>query len=147
MRKAERIVLRDRIETLYLESDFNCAESILLAANAEYQLGLTPQDVKLVSGFGGGMGCGSTCGALTGGVAALGSLLVQQRAHATEGFKEACAGWVEAFTASLGSERCDVLKEKYANTDRRCLDAVLVAADTLEAYLRDNGYTKPGEND
>ena len=137
-------MLRDRIETLYLESDFNCAESILLAANAEYQLGLTPEDVRLVSGFGGGMGCGSTCGALTGGVAALGSLLVQQRAHATEGFKEACAGWVAAFSASLGSERCDVLKEQYASPDRGCLDVVLAAADALEVYLRENGYTKPG---
>ena len=131
----------------YLNGDYNCAEAMLLAIRDEYGLDIARDTLRLMSGFGGGMGCGSTCGALTGGVAALGSLLVQQRAHATEGFKEACAGWVEAFTASLGSERCDVLKEKYANTDRRCLDAVLVAADTLEAYLRDNGYTKPGEND
>ncbi|NLD52784.1 MAG: hypothetical protein GX650_07790 [Clostridiales bacterium] len=139
-------MLRNRITALYLEGDFNCAESILLAANAEYHLGLSPKDIRLVSGFGGGMGCGSTCGALAGGVAVLGALLVNRRAHTTEGFKEACAGWVEAFSAILGSERCDVVKEKYANTDQRCLKTVLLAAGALESYLRDNGYTKSSVN-
>ena len=40
--------------------------------------------------FGGGMGCGALCGALAGGVAVLGYVAVDGRAHATEGFRDLC---------------------------------------------------------
>ncbi|MBQ6540155.1 MAG: hypothetical protein IJL71_03935, partial [Oscillospiraceae bacterium] len=36
--------------------DHNCAESALLAISEEYGLGLGPEEMKLVSAFGGGMG-------------------------------------------------------------------------------------------
>ena len=44
------------IRILFLEKDYNCAETVLLWANEKYGLGVAPEDVKLVSGFGGGLG-------------------------------------------------------------------------------------------
>ena len=58
------------IRTLFLEKDYNCAETVLLWANEKYGLGVAPEDVKLVSGFGGGLGSGENCGALLGALAA-----------------------------------------------------------------------------
>ena len=76
-------MLADIAQRYYLEGDYNCAESVLLAANAEYGLGLPDDAVKLVGGFGAGMGCGNACGALCGAVAVLGVMKMGRRAHET----------------------------------------------------------------
>ena len=55
-------MLRDNVKKYYLEQDYNCAETILRCIDEEYGIGLTEDDFKLVSAFGGGMGCGSSCG-------------------------------------------------------------------------------------
>ncbi len=60
----------------YFHSGFNCAESILKTFVESYSKELDPEVAKFATGFGGGMG-GShceTCGALTGGMIALGCL-------------------------------------------------------------------------
>ena len=49
---------RDRIYEYFIEKDNNCAEAMLRALNDEYCLGIPEDSVKLVGGFGGGMGCG-----------------------------------------------------------------------------------------
>ena len=52
---------------------YNCAQ-IVLTAFAE-ELGLTPeQTCAMASQFGGGMGCGSMCGAVTGALMAMGGM-------------------------------------------------------------------------
>ena len=70
----------------FIEQDNNCAESTLRVADEKYHLGIGAEEVKLVSAFGAGMGCGKTCGALCGALAVIGKLMVDKRAHATEGF-------------------------------------------------------------
>jgi C_GCAxxG_C_C family probable redox protein len=52
--------------------DYNCAQSVLLTM-FEYWNGENELIPKIATAFGGGIGrCGSVCGALTGGVMALG---------------------------------------------------------------------------
>ena len=63
-----------KLRRYYLEKDYNCAETILRAANEEYHLGLNEDSFRLVSGFGGGMGCGGTCGALSSAMAVISML-------------------------------------------------------------------------
>lgn len=136
-------MLADIAERYYLEGDYNCAESVLLAANEAYGLGLDPQVCyRLVSAFGGGMGCGVVCGALAGSMAALGQEAVTGRAHTTEGFKALCAGCVRDFTDTLGGRDCAQLKPKYFSRDTHCLTTVRMACDVLErqmALLRARG--------
>lgn len=136
-------MLADIAERYYLEGDYNCAESVLLAANEAYGLGLDPQVCyRLVSAFGGGMGCGVVCGALAGSMAALGQEAVTGRAHTTEGFKALCAGCVRDFTDTLGGRDCAQLKPKYFSRDTHCLTTVRMACDVLErqmAILRARG--------
>lgn len=122
---------------IFLDKDYNCAEAVLLWADERYGLGVAPEDVKLVSGFGGGLGCGENCGALLGAMAALSKALVRDRGHATPGFKEACAGLTDRFRADLGSIRCTELKEKYRRPDVRCLYVVERAAAILDKYMQE----------
>lgn len=130
--------MEDRVYDYFINRDYNCAETILRVANDEYGLGLQEQDFKLVSAFGGGLGCEKTCGALCGALAAIGYLKVTERAHATENFKELCSGFVQKFEDELGSIDCDALKLKYRNEETRCLKTVVLAARAMDTYLKEN---------
>lgn len=56
----------------YFEEGYNCAQSVLLAM-FEYWKGKNELIPKIATAFGGGIGrCGSVCGAVAGGVMALG---------------------------------------------------------------------------
>lgn len=132
-------MLRDRVKTYYIDQDFNCAETILRAANDEYALGLDEGAFRLVGGFGGGMGCGHTCGALCGGISAIGERFITTRAHQSPDLKDICTRYVQAFNEALGSENCDELKGRYKRDPVRCLDVVEHAADILEQVLAEAG--------
>ena len=134
----EEGMLRDNVKKYYLEQDYNCAETILRCIDEEYGIGLTEDDFKLVSAFGGGMGCGSSCGALCGAMAALGRLTVKTRAHATEGFKDTCADLVDEFRKKLGNTDCSELVKIYKKDDVRCLETVCLAADVFEEFYKKN---------
>jgi C_GCAxxG_C_C family probable redox protein len=125
--------------TEYYLADYNCAEALLRAINDVYGLALPEESLKLVSGFGGGMGCQKACGALCSGIAALGPLKVQGRAHITEGFGPLCAGWVDAFIRDLGSDLCSDLKPLYKREGSGCLMAVQKAAVAFERFLAQQG--------
>lgn len=123
-------------EKYYLGGDYNCAESVMLAANEAYGFGLDAEtSLKLVSAFGGGMGCGKLCGAVAGSMAALGFAAVTGRAHATEGFKDLCAETAAKLEAALGSTECAQVKPAFFCEETRCLGAVKAACAVLEKRL------------
>ena len=125
------------VREIFLDQDRNCAEALLLWADEKYGMGVAPEDVKLVSGFGGGLGSGENCGALLGAMAALSKALVRERAHATTGFGATCAGLVNRFRAELGTIECTELKEQYRRPDVRCLYVVERAAAILDEYMQE----------
>ena len=128
-------MLKQLAEKYYIDEKYNCAESLLMAANEYYHLGLSSKDAALVSGFGAGMGCGDTCGALCGALAAYGKLCVEGKAHQTPGFSKNCGDLVLKFKDQLGSTLCAELTPLYKTEKNRCLAAVLKAADVLEAHI------------
>ena len=67
----QKNVLCEKTATRFLEG-YNCAQSVLLTM-FEHWNGENELIPKIATAFGGGIGrCGSVCGALTGGVMALG---------------------------------------------------------------------------
>jgi len=61
-----------RVQQIY-DSGYNCAESVLKSCQEIYRLPGAEAVPKVATGFGGGIGRkGSVCGALTGGILALG---------------------------------------------------------------------------
>lgn len=68
----KRNTLREKAAKRFLDG-YNCAQSVLLTM-FEYWNGKNVLIPKIATGFGGGIGrCGSVCGALTGGVMAIGA--------------------------------------------------------------------------
>jgi C_GCAxxG_C_C family probable redox protein len=68
---SQRKVVCERAVAYFLEN-YNCAQSVLLAM-FEHWNGKNDLIPKIATAFGGGIGrCGSVCGALTGGMMALG---------------------------------------------------------------------------
>ncbi len=67
-------MLKEKAHYYYGTLGKNCAEGLLLAASDIYNLGLTENEILLFAGFGGGMGCKSTCGALSGAIGVLSKL-------------------------------------------------------------------------
>lgn len=132
-------MLKEKAYKYFISKDHNCAESVLLAVSEEYGLDIGAEEMKLVSAFGGGMGCGKLCGALAGGMAALGKLAVNERAHATENFGALCSGLCEKFKTVLGSTECAELKPIYREDDVRCLKTVELGLDVFEAYAKEQG--------
>lgn len=112
--------MEKEIENYYLKNDNNCAEAVLKILNERYDLGIKEEEAFLLSGFGGGCGCGKLCGALAGCIAALGHEKVSTRAHATEGFREACANLCQSFEDALGSTECKEIRPRYFEEGIRC---------------------------
>lgn len=119
----------------YLEEKLSCAQSIFLAANDVYHLGLTREDAKLVSAFAGGCGCGNICGALAGALAVLGKIMLTGQEPYTLQLKEASTRLVEAFEKECGSTLCSTLTPKYKNEEMRCAQVVGIMADILQMEI------------
>ncbi len=129
------MALKELAKKYYAEQSYNCAESILLAGNELYQLELSKEDIHLISGFGGGCGCGKICGAVAGCIAMLGRLQITDKAHTTPNFAANCASFIEAVEAEYGSSNCADLKPKFMNDQTRCLGSVEAIADVFEQHL------------
>ncbi len=130
-------MLRDRVEDYYLNQDYNCAETIVRCLSDEYGLSITDEELKMVGGFGGGMGAGYSCGALCGAIAVLGKMMIQDKAHKTEGFGAACGEFTERFKEKLGRLNCSDLAKIYKKEDVRCIETVQLAADLFEEFYQE----------
>ena len=120
----------------YVDEKMNCAVSVLLGASDVYNLGLTKNDAKLITGFGGGIGCGNLCGALAGAVSALGRILLEEDEIYSPALHDACAGFVTAFTEKWGTTLCAPIKEvNVTDPVNRCSKTVLETGNLLQEYV------------
>ena len=97
-RKADEISVRldadpgrigDIAREYYRSGQFYCSEAIVKTVNEEFGLGYPEEIIRLASGFPVGMGgAGCSCGAVTGGVMALG--MVFGRMHARDPAIDRC---------------------------------------------------------
>jgi C_GCAxxG_C_C family probable redox protein len=125
------------IENDYMKKEgFNCAETILRVANNDLGLGLDKNALLLAAGFGGGMGVGNVCGALTGAIMVLGRLYVRQRAHESTRIKDVEKKLIAAFEKEFGTLLCAPIKSKYFHPELHCKSVVLAAARLLEDLLK-----------
>jgi len=127
------------VEKYYLGQCFNCAESVLRAANEQYGLGLDEKALCTAGGFGGGMASGSACGALCGAIQALGAAMLSGRAADCPGFRDKCGAYFRSFEEALGSSLCAELGPKYKNPTARCYTVVRTAYELLEKAMEDKG--------
>jgi C_GCAxxG_C_C family probable redox protein len=128
----------------FFESGFNCAESVsqaILEAFADEG----PKDIpRVASAFGGGIGGSKDglCGALTGGVIAIGYLL--GRVNPSDDVDEAkaiAAEFQDRYRKLYGTTNCGELLDKFEPQDDygQCREMVGKMAGVLARVLRDHG--------
>ena len=129
-------MLRDKVKKYYLDESRNCAESMLLAANEEYAIGLTDSEIEMMRGFGGGLGYGLTCGAISGSVAALSKLICCKVDKDTS--HNITSGFVGEVEKLFEHTNCAELTPIHKKEDIRCYELLLQIADILEDTIAKN---------
>ena len=119
------------------ESGYNCAQSVL--GGCEAYTGLDAKTARAISaGFGGGVRCDEICGAVCGGVMALGLCFPFTDAKDTAA-KDRIAALAKTFTAAFreqfGALRCQELKGDKKN----CPAYIAFAAWTAESMISKSG--------
>ena len=121
----------------YFNQEYNCAQAVALSC-LELLGGNTDGIKQLAVGFAHGMGAGCACGALTGGVMAVSSLLAGPE---TKGFdreiEEAAAELHQKFVNEFGQACCRGLRKKLSPfKNSRCREITSkTAALTMELLL------------
>ncbi len=125
------------IEKYYALQDYNCAETLLHAANEYYALNLNEEDMRMMAGFGGGMFVGATCGALVGSVAAISKMVVETKAHETKNIKSIISTCVQNFTDTFSSMDCSQIKPVFHTQETKCLQTCLLAGQALQKTIKE----------
>ena len=124
----------------YFASGFNCAESVLKATMEARTDNLDPELTKVASALGGGVG-GSheeLCGALSGGVLAIGLLYGRAQPGVDVQFaRDLAAKLRERFIKEFGWAKCGTLLESFGeqNDSDKCRRMVAVTAGMLSDIL------------
>ncbi len=130
-------LLEQNVRHHYLSLNHNCAETLLAACNDTFDLNVPASSLTLVSGFGGGMFTGNTCGALCGCTAALATMLVETKAHETPDLPKAQRLLVSHFRQELGEVHCAKIKPNFHSSTERCLNTCLMAAKAMNKTLQE----------
>lgn len=137
-------MLKDHVATYYFDRNYNCAESLLHAANDFYGLGLAEREMKMVSGFGAGIQTGEVCGTVLSAISIISLKYVETKAHESQDIKPLTEKYLERFRENLnGSLLCRDLKPVYFRPEQRCFSTVLTACDVLEQVLQEYENRNP----
>ena len=131
MNPMERIDSMDYLEkaTKLHESGCNCCQAVVMCVAEKY--GLTEEQAyRLGAFFGGGMRCGEVCGAVTGGLMALGLEYGDENNRQCGASK----AFQKAFKDAHGSLLCRELLER--NQRKMCPTFINFAAKYLEDELK-----------
>lgn len=135
------MALRDVAEQYYF-NNYNCAESVFLAANEYFGLGLDASSAKLVGGFGGGVQTGSACGAFLAAVSVISAMCIDDRAHNSNVLRPLVNDISDGLADRLGSTLCREIRPAVFEPERRCFVTVSTVCDLLEEAVERYGLLK-----
>ena len=136
---------RHQAETLYRTGQFLCSEAVFVVANEYLNHPVPAEMVRLASGFPVGMGlAGCVCGAVTGGVMALGIKYGRSTPAAeTPGMFAASKELHDRFKSRRKCVCCRALIRKFDFGSPEHMEQCIaitgeVAADVIELLIRDD---------
>ena len=135
-------MLKDMYQKYYFEQNYNCAESLLRAANDYYELGLHDRDMIMVGAYGAGIQCGNTCGAVLAAAAVLSMKYVEAKAHESTDIKPVTTELIRKFNMKYGSTLCKDIKPQSFKPEYRCRMTVEAACDILEETIAEYEASK-----
>ncbi|WP_053957727.1 C-GCAxxG-C-C family (seleno)protein [Inediibacterium massiliense] len=115
--------------TKYHKEGYNCAESIVKALNEEKG---TDIPVSIASPFGSGMTVGSTCGAITGAIIAVGSLKGRKEAKDKNESRKYTKEIMNKIKEKYGTFDCLELKKKGVSCNEIIEYTYNILKETLE---------------
>ena len=131
----------------YFKEGNNCAEAIFKAFQPRLAPDMDPDLVRLVTGFGSGVGeAGCMCGALTGSIVAIN--MVKGRTSKEESRQEAydyAKEFHDRFQEKFGVTCCRALNRLSFGTPEyrtKCIKITAEAADMVSDYLQEKGLLK-----
>jgi C_GCAxxG_C_C family probable redox protein len=116
----------------YRNGDFYCSEAIVKAVKDEFELEYTDEVIKLASGFPVGMGgSGCACGAIAGGIMAIGMVFGRSRPKSPDVDR----------TMRLSMELHEYFKRQYGSTCCRVLtkNKILGSPDHMDKCISITG--------
>ena len=128
-------MLKDYISKYYFDQNYNCAETILRAANEYYGLELHDKDMIMVGAYGAGIQAGNTCGAILSAAAVLSLKYVEAKAHESDDIRPVVQKLLRKFNEKYESTLCKDIKPQSFKPEYRCLKTVEFACDALEATI------------
>ncbi len=131
-------MLKDEAKKYYFDN-YNCAESLFMAADRLWSLTGDSTDSRMVGGFGGGVQTGSTCGAFLAGVSVLSLLCIDDRAHVSSTLREAVSAYTERFRQRMSGDLCREIRPRVFDEKTRCEVTVDAACDSLEETIKELG--------
>ncbi|MFB0920513.1 MAG: C-GCAxxG-C-C family protein [Oscillospiraceae bacterium] len=139
-----------KIKEYFFCGGLNCAESTMRFLIQEFGLNSGPELIKAMSGFGGGMQRGLTCGAVTAAVAAIGLELGRVGPDMDrQPSADAVASFLQYFEDKFGSISCSELiagyESKSAEMYEHCEEYIVAAAGYISEHLNLNGTNKVNE--
>lgn len=130
-------MLKDCFEKYYYDQNYNCAETMIRAANEYYDLKLHDRDMIMLGGYGGGIQTGNTCGAILAAASVLSMKYVEQKAHESKDIKPVTTALIREFNKKYGSVLCKDIKPQSFDPQYRCKRTIEAACDILEAVIAD----------
>lgn len=121
----------------YYGDNYNCAETIIRAANDYYGLHLNDRDMIMVGSFGGGIQTGNTCGAVLSAAAVLSMKYIEAKAHESKDIKPVVGIMMDKFNKKYGSTLCRDIKPQSYKPEYGCLKTIETACDILEETINE----------
>lgn len=115
--------------------DLSCSETIIYAANEEYNLGLNEAAMKAMAPFSAGMYVESVCGAMAASLAVLGVLFTDNVAHQSEELEPLVVEFIDKFKNKLSSSVCAELKPLYRTEEEGCNAVIFAAGEVLQEIV------------
>lgn len=143
---------RSEVETItsrYSQSGYHCAESVAATITGLFQKESTAHATKTAGGFGGGIGGSKTdvCGALSGGILALGCLFGRTGADQSRDLVyDLTKEFRRRFSERFGSTNCHAILQGFDAGDAkmRCRSLTAETAGMVYALLQEIGHTHRG---
>lgn len=124
------------------EKGYNCAKTVLHAANDAWGLNLDESVYITMGGFGGGMATRNVCGAVSGGIAAMGYLYIDETGHESPLMMAKVKLLMELVKEKLGDEKCSFLEGKYKTQEEGCIPTIRVISDIIDEVVETNMEVK-----
>lgn len=135
-------MLKDLLPKYYFDGNYNCAETIIHAANDYYNLGLHDRDMIMLGAYGAGIQTGNTCGAVLAAASVLSMKYVEAKAHESADIKPVVGLLMKKFKAEWGSHLCKDIKAQFFKPEYRCQVTIEKACDILENVIAEYEASK-----